>query len=166
MTQFFGKYRGKVVQNFDPEQRGRILVSVPDVLGTGQGWAMPSVPYAGIQAGIYAVPPPQANVWVEFEGGNPDHPIWTGCFWGTGETPSLALAPPLPVPHILLQTTAQNVIHVSDALGAAGGILIKSTSGAMISVSDTGIIISDGKGGTVTLTGGVVSINPPALVIK
>ncbi len=165
MTQFFGKYRGTVIQNFDTEQRGRILVSVPAVLGTGQGWAMPSVPYAGIQAGIYAIPPPKAKIWVEFEGGNPEYPIWTGCFWGMGETPTLALAPPLPVSHILLQTTGQNTIHISDAPGPAGGILLKS-GGAMISVNNTGIIISDGTGGTVTLTGGVVSINPPALVIK
>jgi hypothetical protein len=167
MTRFYGKYRGKVVLNFDTEQRGRILVRVPEVLGdTGQGWAMPSVPYAGMQAGIYAVPPPNANVWVEFEAGDADRPIWSGCFWDPGEAPSLALVPPLPVPHIMMQTTAQNMIHISDAPGPTGGILIRCGTGAMISISDTGITLSDGKGGTISLISGVVSINPPALVIK
>lgn len=166
MTQFFGKYRGKVEQNFDPENRGRVQVSVPAVLGTGRlSWAMPCVPYAGMQAGIYAVPPIQANVWVEFEGGNPDYPIWTGCFWGIGETPALALAPPLPVQHILLQTQNQNAIHISDAPGPVGGILLKTASGATISVNDTGIIISNGKGAIITMTNNIVDVNGAALTI-
>lgn len=160
MREFFGKYRGKVVQNFDPEQRGRILVNVPDVLGTGTGWAMPSVPYAGIQAGFYAVPPPQANVWVEFEGGNPDYPIWTGCFWGTGETPALALAPPLPVPHLLLQTTAQNTIHLSDAPPPTGGILLKSGA-SIVTIDSTGVTITAPK---ITING-LTIVNNGALTV-
>ena len=43
---------------------------------------MPCVPYAGSGVGFFAVPPVGANVWVEFEGGDPDYPIWSGCFWG------------------------------------------------------------------------------------
>lgn len=160
MREFFGKYRGKVVQNFDLEQRGRILVNVPDVLGTGTGWAMPNVPYAGIQAGFYAVPPPQANVWVEFEGGNPDYPIWAGCFWGTGETPSLALTPPLPVPHILLQTTAQNTIHISDAPPPLGGILLKSGA-SIVTIDSTGVTITAPK---ITING-LTIVNNGALTV-
>ncbi len=89
MTQFFGKYRGKVKSNIDPLLLGRIQVSVPAVLGDGQlSWAMPCVPYAGPGVGFFAVPPVGANVWVEFEGGNPDYPIWSGCFWGEGQAPA------------------------------------------------------------------------------
>lgn len=166
MNRFYGKYRGKVVQNFDPEQRGRILVEVPDVLGDGQGWAMPSLPVAGQQSGFYALPPPQANVWVEFEKGDPDRPIWTGCFWTRGATPSVALAPPAPVPHILLQTTAQNMLHISDAPGPLGGIQLKTSSGAMILINDTGITISNGKGATITLINKIVDINGGGLTVK
>ncbi len=166
MSKFYGKYRGKVLQNNDPEQRGRILVSVAYVMGAaGQNWAMPCVPFAGIQSGVYVVPPIGANVWVEFEGGDPERPIWVGGFWGLGETPPLALAPPQPVSHILLQTTLQNSIHISDAPGPAGGIIITSRSGAMIMVNDVGITIQDGKGGIITMTSGTVSINPPNLVV-
>ena len=88
MTEFFGKYRGKVENNVDPMQQGRVQVSVPAVLGEGrQSWAMPCVPYAGPGVGFFAVPPRGANVWVEFEGGDTDYPIWSGCFWGHGEVP-------------------------------------------------------------------------------
>ncbi|HEX6229566.1 MAG TPA: phage baseplate assembly protein V, partial [Solirubrobacterales bacterium] len=73
MSSYFGKYRGTVEQNLDPLQQGRLQVKVPAVLGDGTlSWAMPCVPYAGSQVGFYAVPPIGANVWVEFEGGDPD----------------------------------------------------------------------------------------------
>jgi hypothetical protein len=88
MTRFFGKYRGKVENNLDPLQQGRVQVSVPAILGEGRlSWAMPCVPYAGSGVGFFAVPPVGANVWVEFEGGDTDYPILSGCFWGTGEVP-------------------------------------------------------------------------------
>lgn len=94
MKQFFGKYRGTVANNADPRMQGRIQVSVPAVLGDSLlSWAMPCVPYGGPQVGFFAVPPNGANVWVEFEGGDPDYPIWTGCFWGDGEAP-VQPAPP------------------------------------------------------------------------
>jgi len=89
MNDFYGKYRGKVENNVDPMQLGRIQVNVPAVLGEGRmSWAMPCVPYAGSGVGFFAIPPNGANVWVEFEGGDPDYPIWSGCFWGTGEVPA------------------------------------------------------------------------------
>ena len=80
---FFGKYRGKVTRNKDPLVLGRIEVSVPSILGEGKlAWAMPCVPFAGYNAGFFAAPPINSNVWVEFEAGDPTLPIWSGCFWG------------------------------------------------------------------------------------
>ena len=77
-------------------QQGRIQVQVPDVTGLlPASWAMPCVPIAGMQSGMVALPVPGSGVWVEFEQGDPDHPIWTGCFWGSAaEVPALALATP------------------------------------------------------------------------
>jgi hypothetical protein len=85
---FVGKYRGRVTDNRDPLGQGRIEVSVPEVLGTARSWAMPCVPYAGPGVGLVAPPPAGANVWVEFEAGSADRPIWVGCFWGKGELPA------------------------------------------------------------------------------
>jgi hypothetical protein len=87
--QFFGKYRGKVEGNTDPEQRGRLQVSCAFVLGDGKhSWALPCAPFAGKGVGFFALPPKGANVWVEFEGGDPDYPIWSGGFWDKGEAPA------------------------------------------------------------------------------
>lgn len=86
-NRYFGKYRGVVEDNNDTTGRGRLQVSVPGVLGTLKLWAMPCVPYAGNKVGLYSLPEPQTGVWVEFEGGDPSYPIWTGFFWGDNELP-------------------------------------------------------------------------------
>lgn len=167
---FYGKYRGTVVNNIDPMQVGRLLVQVPDVLGlVPSSWAVPCVPLAGPTGppmGVYLVPPVGAGVWVEFEQGDPEYPIWTGCRWGAAsDVPTLARAG-LPVsPSIVIQTAGQNTIAISDVPGPTGGIILKSTTGASILVNDLGITISNGKGATITLTGPTVSINGAAMVI-
>jgi hypothetical protein len=168
---FYGKYRGLVVENLDPEQIGRVLLQVPDVLGEiPSSWAMPCVPVAGIQSGIFAVPPIGSQVWVEFEQGDPDYPIWTGGFWGlVADVPVFATAPPAipPGQNIVMQTTGQNMIMVSDAppTPVTGGIVLKSVSGAMIVVNETGIYISNGQGATITLVGPAVAVNIDALTV-
>jgi hypothetical protein len=168
---FYGKYRGLVVENIDPEQIGRVLVTVPDVLGViPSSWAMPCVPAAGIQAGCFIIPPIGSQVWVEFEQGDSNYPIWTGGFWGlVAEVPVLATAPPAipPGQNIVLQTSGQNMIMVSDAppTPATGGIVLKSVSGAMIVVNETGIYISNGQGATITMVGPAVTVNLGALSV-
>lgn len=164
---FYGKYRGMVISNIDPMQQGRLMVQVPDVGGLIPGtWAMPCVPIAGIQNGMFALPIPGSGVWVEFEQGDPDFPIWVGGFWGSAaEVPALALLTPPAVPAITLQTPLQNGLTISDVPGPTGGIMIKSTTGAMLIVNDTGIYIQNGKGAAITLVGPVVTINNGALTV-
>jgi uncharacterized protein involved in type VI secretion and phage assembly len=156
-----------VINNVDPLQIGRLLVQVPDVLGLNvSSWAMPCVPFTGPQAGTYVVPPVGAGVWVEFEGGDPDHPIWVGGFWGSvAEVPTLALAGVPASPNIVLQTTGQNTIVVSDLPGPTGGIMLKSPGGAMIIVNDTGIYIENGRGASIRLVGPTTDVNNGALTI-
>lgn len=164
---YFGKYRGTVVQNVDPEQRGRIQAMVPDVSGLiPSTWAMPCVPIAGKQSGSYFVPQIGAGVWIEFEQGDPDFPVWTGSFWGSAaEVPALGLAGNPASPSVVLQSGLQNVVAISDLPGPTGGIMLKSTTGAMILVNDLGITISNGKGATIVLAGPTVTINNGALVV-
>jgi hypothetical protein len=171
LKSYYGKYRGTVINNIDPEQRGRIMALVPDVLGmTPSSWALPCVPIAGKQEGVFVIPQIGAGVWIEFEQGDPDYPIWTGGFWGVAaEVPALALAPP-PIPpgqNIVVQTTGQNTLLLSDSAPtpATGGIVLKSATGAMIVVNDSGIYISNGKGAIITLVGPTVTINNGALVV-
>ena len=93
IRRFYGKYRGKVADNVDPLFLGRILPIVPAVSELPLTWATPCVPYAGPEVGFCAIPPIDANVWIEFEGGDPDYPIWTGCFWEEGQAPLGQLDP-------------------------------------------------------------------------
>ena len=164
---FYGKFRGTVVNNIDPEQIGRIQAIVPAVLGLiPSSWAMPCVPVAGINMGLFTVPPVGSGVWIEFERGDPEYPVWVGGYWGSAaETPALARAVPPGLSGITLQTTLKNGIVVSDTPGPTGGILIQTTSGATISVSDFGITISNGKGAVISMLGPTTDINAGALTV-
>lgn len=158
---FYGKYRGLVVSNVDPMQQGRLLVQVPDVGGlVPASWAVPCLPFSGKQMGFWSLPQIGAGVWVEFEQGQPDHPVWSGCWYHhAGEVPALALAAPPAVPAIVLQTQGQNSFMLSDVPGPSGGILLKTTTGALISINDVGITISNGKGAVITMNGSSILIN-------
>jgi hypothetical protein len=179
---YYGVYRGTVVNNIDPLQVGRIIALVPDVGGIiPTTWAMPCVPIAGKQEGTFMVPQIGAGVWIQFEAGDPDRPVWTGGWWGNlAEVPTAAIAPP-PVPPgqtIVFQTTLQNLLLISDAVPipmevpvpapappGTGGIVLRSPTGAMIVVNDTGIYINNGKGASIELLGPSVMINKIALVV-
>ena len=164
---FEGKYRGTVVNNVDPLQKGRIQVMVPDVQNlTLSTWAMPCLPIAGIQTGMFALPPIGAGVWVEFEQGDIDFPIWVGGFWGSAaEIPALSHIVPPMISGFTLQTTLMNGIVVSDVPGPTGGIMLKSTTGASIIVNDTGIYIQNGKGASIVMVGPSITVNAGAMVI-
>lgn len=164
---YYGKYRGTVINNVDPMQIARLQVIVPDVSSLiPTSWAMPCFPIAGKQMGAYFIPQIGAGVWVEFEQGDPDYPVWTGCYYGTvAEVPALALAGNPASPSIVLQTTLQNSLVISDLPGPTGGIMLKSTTGATIIVNDTGIYIQNGKGASLVMAGPSVTINNGALVI-
>jgi uncharacterized protein involved in type VI secretion and phage assembly len=167
VPQFFGKYRGTVANNVDPMQQGRIQAIVPDATGAiPTSWALPCLPMTGIQAGVFTVPPIGAAVWIEFEQGNTDYPIWTGGFWGSAaEVPALALATPPALQSIVLQTVGQNTLMISDTPGPTGGILLKTTTGAMIAINAVGITISNGQGATIVLAGPSVTVNQGALAV-
>lgn len=164
---YYGKYRGTVINNIDPMQMGRIQAMVPDVSSVvPTSWCMPCVPVGGVQMGMYCVPMLGAGVWIEFEHGDPDYPIWTGTFWGSvADVPALALAGNPASPSIVLQTSLQNTIVISDLPGPTGGIMLKSTTGAMILVNDVGITISNGKGAIITMMGPAIDMNAGALTV-
>jgi uncharacterized protein involved in type VI secretion and phage assembly len=159
----YGKYRGTVVNNIDPLSIGRIQAIVPDVSrGALKSWAMPCVPVAGVQMGVDVLPPVGANVWIEFERGDADHPIWTGGFWAkAGDLPAHGAA----VSAITVQTVGQNGLTISDVPGPSGGLTLKSGSGATIVVNDAGIVIQNGKGASIVMVGPSVTINQGALEI-
>lgn len=139
---YWGKYRGRVIDNVDPLAMGRVLAEVPQVPATYSNWAMPCVPYAGRDVGFFAMPDIGANVWIEFEGGDPGYPIWVGCYWGEGEAPLPYARDPL---FKVFQTTG-NVL-VFDDTPEEGGITMMSRPPAVDDVvtlkfSSQGVLIS------------------------
>jgi hypothetical protein len=146
---YFGKYRGVVTDNQDPNNLGRITARVPRVLGdVNTGWALPCTPYAGTGSGIYTVPEPGAGVWIEFEEGDVSRPIWSGSWWGENQLPrdenGTEATPPLKI--------------------------IRTEKGLMVTLDDKGqtIILSDSNGGnilTINVQKGQVEIKGTTKVI-
>lgn len=166
---YFGKYRGTVINNIDPQQEGRLLVSVPDVLGSApSSWAVACTPLSGPTGtgmGVHFVPSVGAGIWVEFEHGDPQYPIWVGCRWGaSGDLPGAAKQGMPMSPSIVLQTTGKNQLVLSDVPGT-GGVELSISTGAKITITQTGITITNGQGATISLTGPTVDVNNGALSV-
>jgi hypothetical protein len=163
---FFGKYRGKVENNIDPFQQGRLQVSCPAVFGEGSlSWAMPCAPFAGSGVGFFALPPVGANVWVEFEAGDPDYPIWSGCFWNEREAP---VSDPLSATFTKVIQMDAITLTLSDAPGI-GGVTLEVNPPAVATplkmvFNAEGIELSNGAA-SVKLTLMGVSINNGALEV-
>jgi Type VI secretion system/phage-baseplate injector OB domain len=178
---FYGIYSATVISNVDPMLQGRITVMVPDVGGvTPSTFVNPCVPMAGKQQGTFMVPQIGSTVWIQFEAGDPDKPVWMGGSWpDPALVPTAALIPVEPPGQtIVFQTSMQQLFMISDAPAlpmlapvpapappGTGGIVLRSPTGAMIVVNDAGIFINNGKGATVELVANTVMINKVALVV-
>ncbi|HMJ26134.1 MAG TPA: phage baseplate assembly protein V, partial [Pyrinomonadaceae bacterium] len=135
---------------------------VPDVLGDlDSGWAMPCAPFGGSGMGFFALPTVGAGVWIEFEHGDPDYPIWTGCWFGSvADMPPELLAPPYK--KVLIKTEGGNSIVIDDTPGI-GGITLETSGGQKIVLSATGVEITNGQGAKIKMTGPQISMNDGAL---
>jgi uncharacterized protein involved in type VI secretion and phage assembly len=163
-AQFFGKDRGIVTDIQDPLQIGRVRARVPDVLGDNEsGWAMPCFPFGGSGMGFFALPTKDAGVWIEFEHGDPDYPIWAGCWYGgLSDVPSVLLTPPYK--KVLLKTDRGTSILLDDTPGI-GGITLETSGGQKIKILATGIEIDNGMGAAIKLSGPQISMNNGALEV-
>ena len=161
MSEFFGKYRGLVMNNVDPRKQGRLQVSCPEVMGANVlNWAMPCVPFAGPLEGFLMLPQIGSNVWVEFEAGDPDLPIWAGCFWGPGQSPPNVLSPTTRT----IKTLTME-LTLDDALGLTLSVLPPTVPApAAVRINAAGVEISMGAA-VIRLDPAKVSINNGALEV-
>ncbi len=161
---YYGKYRGIVTDTQDPLMTGRIRAKVPDLLGEQEsGWALPCLPFAGTGMGLFALPAVGASVWIEFEQGDLDYPIWTGCWWGSSkDLPQGAASPPFK--KTILMTEGGNSVTLDDTPGS-GGITLETSGGQKITLSASGIEIDNGQGGKISISGLQVSINDGGLEV-
>jgi uncharacterized protein involved in type VI secretion and phage assembly len=176
---YYGKYRGIVVDNADPEQLGRLKVKVPSVLGNDivTGWATPCVPYGGeMNQGMLFIPEVDAGVWIEFEEGDLEFPIWVGTYWskpgGESELPKpndpdgaeqgSVQDPPT---RKIIKTLKGHTIQFEDNDGEEMVIIFEATNENVITMDQNGIVIHEGQnshevkmdGEGVTITDGMNS---------
>lgn len=166
-NEFYGKYRGIVIAPPDPETNGK-LTALVTLGGTPLTMvAEACVPYAGIQGGFYAIPTVGAGVWIEFEEGDIDRPIWSGCWWPTGKVlTSFGIGVPFPTQPVVLQSILGSRIILGNEPTAL--VTLETKAGALgprIVMSAEGIKISYGPTSTIELGPAGVSINGKALVI-
>ncbi len=158
---FYGKYRGFVVDNADPEQLGRLKVRVPSVLGAEvvTGWAMPCLPYGGdTNQGFLFIPGPGAGVWVEFEEGDLEFPIWVGTFWskpgGDSELPrpnrpdgSEEGGVQDPPTRKIIKTVKGHTIQLEDRDNDEMILIREAVNNHIVTMNKDGIHVADGANG-------------------
>jgi uncharacterized protein involved in type VI secretion and phage assembly len=160
-SRYYGKYRAFVVDNADPEDRGRLKLKVPDILHDEvvTGWAQPCVPYGGAaDQGFLFIPEVDAGVWVEFEAGNLDYPIWVGTYWGKpggasevpkpnqpdGSEDSAVQNPPT---RKIIKTLKGHTIQLEDADDDELIMLWEATNSNLVIMNSDGIKVVDGANG-------------------
>jgi uncharacterized protein involved in type VI secretion and phage assembly len=154
LNRFFGKYRG-VVEEVDPDTM-RIKATVPAVLADTSTWCMPCVPFAGNGSGFCFLPEVGSGVWIEFEAGDVAYPLWTGCYWFTGEAPEDAAE------KVRLLVTASGAKLVFD--DDAGEIRLEDENGASI-VFDSSGVTTTRDSSSVAVTSSSVSVNDGAVEV-
>lgn len=160
-NQYPGLYRGEVANNIDPSGKGRVQIKVPSIFGDNAlTWAMPCTPYAGDGVGHFFIPPNNAQLWIMFEGGKPETPVWMGCFWGTND--GVPASPAVPQMKVLKTDTA--TITINDGAGPPG-VTVETDTGMKIAITPSGIEISNGLGAVVKLEGPKTSVNGSALEV-
>ena len=125
---YYGKHKGIARDVDDPEGMGRIRALVPSILQAElTGWALPCAPFTGPDAGFFAIPQVDAPVWIEFEAGDLDQPIWSGGWWSRGAAPR----------------------PEEGQAGRQATKVLKTDSGLNVALDDDSetVVISDGSGG-------------------
>ncbi len=150
---YYGKYRGEVVDNLDPEKRGRVRLHIPSVLGSEMEshWAEPCLPFGGLaDQGLFMVPECGAEVWVEFEAGSINHPIWTGTTWRReGDAPQEAADRS---PHMRqLKTPSGQILSFDDTEGEEQIRLFHPSNAELLINAEGTVQLTDAAGATLVM---------------
>ena len=142
---FFGKYRGLVTDNKDPDNLGRLKAHVPRVLGLEEtGWALPAFIYGGAsEQGLFALPDVGAGVWIEFEGGDLSYPVWTGTWFTSGAIPESAG----PGQKVFKTKSGHKLVLDDDA----GTVAITDSNGNKVTMDSSSIKITAGNATSIVI---------------
>jgi hypothetical protein len=138
---YYGKYTGIVEDNSDPNKLGHLQLTVPAIFPADERiQARAALPY-----GFFFVPENEAKVWVEFEGGDPGLPIWTGIQYMPGEwAPEAEADPPQ---KRLIKTASGHLILFADKSGEEKIEIRDGVNGHLITLDQQGITVEDGVNG-------------------
>jgi hypothetical protein len=156
----YGKYRGHVSNNSDPNNLGRLKATVPRLLGPEEtGWALPAFIYGGqSEQGLFAVPDVGAGVWIEFEGGDLSYPIWSGTWYTNGAIPESAQ----PGQKVFKTSSGHKIVLDDDG----GTLEITDSNTNQIRMSASGIEITDLNGNSIKMDVSGITISTPATSVE
>jgi hypothetical protein len=153
-SQFWGKYRATVIQTLTGDDFGKLVVSAPDVYGDTQSppvW--PCAPFAGPNHGFVAIPEVGDGVWIEFEGGDPSQPVWTGGWWAKNDLSSPTQT------NVRTWVTSKGMQIVMDdgqtqmsLIHPQGGSIVLTSTDITLSIGSTSLKLNSSG---ITITGNV-----------
>lgn len=174
-AKYWGKHKGYVRDNNDPENRGRIRCYCPQVMGQFDDpnhwldWALPNFPWLGglntldfgSPAPKSATSGPEIGVWIEFENGDVEFPIWTGTW-----IPALTVTDPY----------AQQ--NLDTAGGEIGGDIITNPPGGsnlgalnppqpQVNTNETRLLVKKGREIMIgSVEGGYILLGPYGVAVS
>ena len=115
LGRYYGNYRGYVHNNEDPLNMNRLQLVIPTLNPTAvdETWAFPKNSWGGKDYGINLLPRKADVVWVEFQNGNPDYPLWTHSGYAKDEKPKEFET----VEHYGFKTPGGSLILINDNPG-------------------------------------------------
>lgn len=162
---YYGKYRGLVADNQDPEKRGRLRVRVPSVLGDQlTDWALPCFPIGGLAGqGLFAVPEMNAQLWIEFEEGDLQHPIWTGTFYQQqADVPGSPYGSSKSPQSYVLQTSGGHQLRFEGN----ERVLLEHQSGAAVELgTDGSAVLRDRYGNSLSMAADGVRLSAATMIV-
>jgi uncharacterized protein involved in type VI secretion and phage assembly len=153
MKNVFGKYRAIVVNIQDKLHMGRILVKCPQIYGESDSpYCLPCMPFTGNNYGTIMLPDINSTVWIEFEEGDTDYPVWTGGWWTQDKTPYTSYTDANY--KTIIKSKTGHTILLNDKVGEES-IQIVDKSGSKLTLSSTGINIESSSDLVLKATGNI-----------
>lgn len=141
--EYFGKYysiyQATVIDNEDPDFRGRVKVSCPAVYGDDiyPYWALP-MGLASSNTALWMIPNVGDVVWVQFEGGDARYPVWSWGWFKQDAAPNAAKVNGNKIDATVLQSKSGHRIVMDDK---AETVTISNASGLHIVLTKTKVNI-------------------------